>query len=208
MTRLLSCAALLLAIVEILPAAPVPATPTDPTKDREGNPLPKGAKARLGSLTYRGPTTSGLTFSKDGKRLYATERDRVVRWDPDSGEKKPDPRNNRLLVWEADSGKLLVARPFDPAIPANSYASSCVAGDRIITLIYDIDLTNRKMNEESTGKGGFGVGIGWEGNRALWSSRPGRDRGASLSSAETTASGPLSLQPRFHPTGGTWLPSL
>jgi WD40 repeat protein len=153
MIRLLSGIALFLAIVETLPAAPVPVVPNDPTKDREGNPLPKGATARLGSLCYRGITTSGLTFSSDGKKLFAVQHDRAYRWgwDPDSDEKKlPAPQNGRLYIWDADTGRLLTTKPIDPGVSPNSSVSTCVVGNRIITIASE--LGNPRKNEDSSVK--------------------------------------------------------
>ncbi len=57
-------------------AAPVPVP--DPTKDRDGLPLPKGAIARLGSLIGTAPP-GAMAFSADGKHLVvASEHYRIV----------------------------------------------------------------------------------------------------------------------------------
>lgn len=74
-----------LLIAGVTPAAPVPVVPNDPTKDREGNPLPRGAIARLGSLALRGYAQS-LTFSADGKRLFALGIGDLRTWDADTGQ--------------------------------------------------------------------------------------------------------------------------
>lgn len=89
MTRPLFAALLLIAALATAPAAPVPVVPPDPTKDREGNPLPKGATARLGSLAFRGPTLNGLTFSPDGQTLRAAAGWYVLAWDADTGRPLP-----------------------------------------------------------------------------------------------------------------------
>jgi WD40 repeat protein len=92
MTRL--CFTLLLpvaltAFVAATLAAPVPKVPPDPTKDREGNPLPKGATARLGSHVFCGPThhNYGFTFSPDGKRILGIIENGFVGWDVGSGKR-------------------------------------------------------------------------------------------------------------------------
>jgi WD40 repeat protein len=120
MTRLLSALALSALVAGVVPAAPVPEVPADPTKDREGNPLPKGATARLGSMMYRGPM-SGLTFSADGKRLLARDE------------------TNRLFVYDADTGKPLptnTAQPpeLDRFVKAGGRVTSVVTADRVVWL--------------------------------------------------------------------------
>lgn len=59
-------------------AAPVPKEKPDP--------LPEGALVRLGSNRYRGPSTDGVVFSKDGKTLYAVTWNLVYRWSAESGK--------------------------------------------------------------------------------------------------------------------------
>ena len=59
-------------------AAPVPKAIPDK--------LPDGATLRLGRSGYSGPQTDNVSFSVDGKTLYATDhRTRVFRWDTASG---------------------------------------------------------------------------------------------------------------------------
>lgn len=67
-------------------AAPVPRFPVDPTKDREGNPLPKGATARLGSLAFRGRCVSGVMFSTDGKQLLSFVGKERLSWNAATGK--------------------------------------------------------------------------------------------------------------------------
>lgn len=139
MTRLLCFVAFSSAAVCLAEAAPVPVVVNEPGKDREGYPLPKDAVARLGSLGYRGVSTSGLTFSTDGKRLFAIERVPFTGWEPGAEtEQKPTPQQERLHVWDAETGRILGARAIEPAVPPYHYASSCIAGDRIITLRYEM----------------------------------------------------------------------
>jgi WD40 repeat protein len=88
MTRLL--VALLLPIsIGVALSAPVPVVPFDPTKDREGNPLPKGATARLGSLAFRSQQVQSLAFSPDSKRVLVASRQQLTVWDSDTGKTLP-----------------------------------------------------------------------------------------------------------------------
>jgi WD40 repeat protein len=151
MTRMLCGIGLFFAILETLPAAPVPIVPNDPTKDREGNPLPKGATARLGSLSYRGPTTAGVTFSADGKRLLVVEHDRITRFDPEEDETQTsNPRHGRLHIWDTDTGRFLGTRSFEPDVSQKSIVSTCVVGERIITIVHDRVVLRK--NDENTVK--------------------------------------------------------
>src|SRR5262245_5269178 len=89
MTRPVLSAGLFLAAV-IASAAPVPVGPPDPAKDREGNPLPKGATARLGSRPFHGKGWHQLAFSADGKQLLAfPDVEQVSAWDSDTGKTLP-----------------------------------------------------------------------------------------------------------------------
>jgi WD40 repeat protein len=94
-------------------AAPVPSTPADSSKDREGNPLPRGATARLGSLAFRGSATDGLGFSRDGKQLRAPSDD------------------GRVLSWDAATGRALAPAVFKPELD-RTFWSGAVAGDRAV----------------------------------------------------------------------------
>jgi WD40 repeat protein len=81
-------------------AAPVPKPPADGTRDREGNPLPRGAVARIGSLAF-GSADEEAFFSSDGKRLLSLSRDgRVLAWAVDTGRLLPPAR---LTVAGADT---------------------------------------------------------------------------------------------------------
>ncbi len=118
MPRLVFATALLFAITAIVPAAPVPVVPQDATKDREGNPLPKGATARLGSLMFRGPAFYGLTFSPDGKKLRASE-------------------DGRVFIWDADTGKPLATKTFPVRAGGGVLLSGVAAGDRVIWIEHE-----------------------------------------------------------------------
>src|SRR5262245_20881660 len=56
--------------------------------DRFGDPLPAGAKMRLGSIRLRHPgMVNGVAFSPDGKQLVSTGWDEAIRfWDVKSGK--------------------------------------------------------------------------------------------------------------------------
>jgi len=83
----ISFAPLLLVACCAATAAPVPADPTP--RDREGNPLPKGATARLGSLAFRAPQAYHLAFSPDGKQVFAATAAGFVGWDAATGKRLP-----------------------------------------------------------------------------------------------------------------------
>jgi WD40 repeat protein len=86
----------------------------DPTKDREGNPLPKGATARLGSLTFRGPNVNCVVFSADGKRLLSFV-------------------GKERLSWNAATGKPMKAQPLAPVDRLGRAAVELV-NDRLFAL--------------------------------------------------------------------------
>lgn len=73
-------------ILAVLMAADGKAAPP-PRVDRDGEPLPPGALARLGTLRYRG-VRGALTFTPDGKLLAAgtgPSGARITFWDPSTG---------------------------------------------------------------------------------------------------------------------------
>ncbi len=104
-----------LVLAACLVAAPIPKA--DPTRDRNGYPLPAGAVARLGSLTLRGPTTHGVTFSADGKTLLAAD-------------------GANIYFWDAVTGRPLPARPAPPRDTDARYFDSLVAGPRLVRLAF------------------------------------------------------------------------
>ena len=104
-------------------AAPVPTVPPDATKDRDGNPLPKGATARLGSRPFYGTGLGGLTFSTDGKQLLSL---------PDA---------ERVLAWNADTGKALpaVSIKWGDESDGEQIVTSAIAGNRAIWITQPIN---------------------------------------------------------------------
>jgi hypothetical protein len=118
MARLLPVAAFLLSTAAAAFAAPVPGTPADPTRERDGLPLPPGATARLGSAESFAPDRFlGPTFSPDGRRLFATTQD------------------GRVFSWDAELGKYLRSRqfPVGEIDPGGCYG--VVAGERVVWIM-------------------------------------------------------------------------
>src|SRR5262249_36879885 len=79
-------AALLRAPVGAPAAAPSADRPAART-DLQGDPLPPGALARLGTIRFRHPgyAALGLAFSSDGKTLLSVRHDGLRVWDAGSG---------------------------------------------------------------------------------------------------------------------------
>jgi WD40 repeat protein len=83
--------------------------------------LPKGATARLGSVTFFGDVRQCFTFSADGKSIYS-------------------PAGNHLFAWDTATGRELVPRTIEKA--GESYA---VAGDLLFALTH----TERPMGQRA-----------------------------------------------------------
>jgi WD40 repeat protein len=90
--------------------------------DRQGDPLPPGATARLGTVRFRqnGPVVA-VAFSPDGKRLASGSLNRTLHvWDPITGKELAQldgwvdlsvtslawTRDGRRLLWGNDCGKV------------------------------------------------------------------------------------------------------
>jgi WD40 repeat protein len=133
--------ALLLAIpltIVVCYSGPLPEANADPLEkdaprtDRYGDPLPRGALTRLGTIRFRQPFPWILAFSPDGKTLAAGGNDCQIRfWDPEIGKELRPPleghtgfvncltfssdgkllasgsEDNDLRLWDVNSGKQL-----------------------------------------------------------------------------------------------------
>jgi RNA polymerase sigma factor (sigma-70 family) len=169
-------------VVALGGAPPVPETPAPakeapqpkPKLDADGEPLPAGALARLGSLRLRhGSPVASVAFSPDGKRLATGSWDNLVRiWDPTTGDcvraihpqdgwiwavafspdnellaTAGDQRSRRVRLWNVATGKLV--RTFEghgDAIHGLSYAPD---GKTIASASYDGTV---RLWEAATGK--------------------------------------------------------
>jgi WD40 repeat protein len=112
-------------------AAPTELGEKGPTRtDRYGDPLPRGAVMRLGTLRFCQPNPCILAFSPDGKFLASGGADNRIRlWDPDTGKELRTPvghtgymnrialsadckwlasssQDNVLFLWEVGTGKI------------------------------------------------------------------------------------------------------
>jgi WD40 repeat protein len=87
MTALRRCLLPSLGIFLIL-ASPVSADPPAVRTDAHGDPLPPGARARLGSTRlWHGPTVTRLVFAPDGKTFFSAADDFAVRqWNAATGQ--------------------------------------------------------------------------------------------------------------------------
>jgi RNA polymerase sigma factor (sigma-70 family) len=94
------------------PAAEQPPAKPQPKLDGDGEPLPAGALARLGSLRLRhGSPVTSVAWSPDGKLLATGSWDNYARlWDPATGKLVRDIQPQQGWVWGvafSPDGKLL-----------------------------------------------------------------------------------------------------
>ena len=111
----------------------------NPVGDRDGNPLPAGAIARLGSLRLRHAAhVNCLTFTRDAKHIIAGSRLGDVRiWDVDSGREVRSLPGHRLgvncLTVSLD-GKFLVSTGGEPSVRIHDLAGG---RDRVLADLRD-----------------------------------------------------------------------
>ena len=107
-------AALLVCVAPFAPAAPVPDESPRDGHDLWGDPLPKGAKARLGTVRLRhGLNLSTAAFAPDGKTVASGGYDRAIRvWEVSGGKQVcaiEGLTGQPLALRYAPSGRTLVA---------------------------------------------------------------------------------------------------
>ena len=89
--------------------------------DQYGDPLPRGAIARIGTVRFRaGCSVTNVRFSPDGKTLVSMAHDEVVLWDPRTGKElrrlQPPPSSYRGNF--SPDGRKLWLQTYDGTISA------------------------------------------------------------------------------------------
>jgi WD40 repeat protein len=115
--KLVACATLLFALAwELAPTQAM--AQTQPRKDALGDPLPAGARLRLGTVRWHhAGGVNALAFSGDGKTLASGSRNRTIRlWDTATGQQRSlfvtDKTEAEQLALAPD-GKTLAFRGYD-----------------------------------------------------------------------------------------------
>jgi WD40 repeat protein len=122
-------------------------------KDNYGDPLPEGAKARIGTARLRVQPFSSPVLTPDGKSLYAQTAGGLARLDPATGARQgklPDQffgipaalsadgkralfvSFDRATVWDTDTGKTLAK--VERRLPSSDYPAALSADGKTLAL--------------------------------------------------------------------------
>ncbi len=110
---------LVCAMLVLCGASATRADDATPAVDSQGDTLPAGALARLGTVRLRhGNLIQAVAFAPDGKLLFSTGNDRIIRvWDSATGQERGHLKGQSTLpiTWLhiSSDGKTLVARGAD-----------------------------------------------------------------------------------------------
>jgi WD40 repeat protein len=134
-------------------SAAAPAAPVPVRADRDGEPLPAGALARLGTLRWRhGTNVSHVAFLPDGKAVLTASQDGIVRlWDRQTGKEvrrfgKPQPANPAGGAVVVPGGRVVAVGWSGPAFGgsftvalAPDGKTLAIAGADSVLRLYEVD---------------------------------------------------------------------
>ena len=155
-----------------------------PRLDRYGDPLPEGARVRLGTDRYQGNhAVSSVVFAPDGKLLASGNWDMAIRvWDTASYRER-----QRFFVGRGPDGKLRAPdKGIRPAV-AFSPDSKTLAGSGADHVVYLWDAATGKERRRLGGKAGLIAGLAFapdgkslagacaDGSLRLWDVATGRE---------------------------------